>query len=429
MHNPLEPKHSLPHRQLRQLDWAPARQPPLLCASTATEVLVFVVSMDEGSGPTPLQPARVLSFPSTVDWWTWEEDSSLLVLSGNGVHRFGLEELLAPGKGGEGGQLPSETSLAGPFGGGRGLVLGVVGGGAERRMVLVTEECGLEQYLQQRQSGQSEGINTTLLELRRSQRQPAGAQPVADMREKEEWAGKISVVEAVEPGSAGGVLDLVGKLGLSSNRGESASSIPAGLLLNRSHDQRPSQQQQQQQQQQQGGTLWLARVPPHSAPLSACLAPDSSLASVPLPYAPTMTVTSGPFVVVGSHFSSTLLAYRQDGQLLEALKPLALPEHYRPRGLTMDHRHVYCFATRRLGKEEEEEGGSRPTPVRAGWAWYDACLCSFLVAERAEEQQQEEEEEESDHVLALLSRLRGEVLGRLDALDERMARLEARFEK
>jgi hypothetical protein len=469
--NPLAPVNSslsiyIYTRRLRLLGWAPSRRqqqdatPLLLCASSTTEVSLFVVATTAATGAVAdrtLKPTRLLSFASPVDGWTWvaaerDEDMVLLVMSGGQVHRYAVAELLlAPEEqGGEEPEAKAEGSeLLEPLSV-RGRCIGVVEGGSERLLVVATgQEGGLEQQLRRRQPVDREEaiVNTTLLELRRTQRRPPGTRGVQQQQqqqeeeEQEEEEDSTAQCDLLAP-VKGAMSSL---LSVSSSSSAAAAAIPPGLLLHRIHDdQRPSLSSPPPPQHQHPGALLLTRIPTRSAPLSACLESGRLLASVPLPEDASMMATSGQYVVVGGRHSATLHPFMlstQGGGTLDALTPLAMPEGFRPRGLAIHERRAFCFATRRYEKEEE-----RQWKLGAGDGLYKAVLFVFELAAPPPQsaQQQEEEEEEAerglaaakqqqesaaggndDAVMAFLRQFRGEVLGRLDALEGRLGQLEA----
>ena len=461
----------------------------MLCASDASEVTLF--SFSDGKGA--YTKTRTLSFPDPVDGWTWVSINGppqLVIMSAGQLHRFRPSVSTA-----EDAAPHTAETLTGPAV--RGRCIGVVGaeeeGGAQRLVIVTSGPCGLEHGLRQRQlqtPAVEQGVlNATLLELRRTQR-PLG---LVDMQLEQQLQGATGTHEAdgATEGS-GGVIDLVGKIGSAAAGadGPPNSSIPAGLLLHNLGG--LSLEGRQQPRSAQQDTLSLARCPfpRDGAPSSPLLDDARLLASAPLqpplgplqpPLGPDpstcgtwsagMLASEGDCVVVGSHLSPILLAYRlhspqRNGppspSTFGPLPLLVLPDGFRARGLALlpDGRRAFCLAARR---HPQPEGGG--PAVLTGQARYKLCLFAFdlggagdggqgqgqgrgkgaaadgssaaaVVNEKegeGEGQGQGEGQGDDSVVLAFLEEFRGEVLGRLAALEaavaaqgERLARLEER---
>lgn len=395
-----------------------------LCVATTTEIALFAIFDKQRDtfpyAPQTLSPYRVITSPSTVDDFVWLENEGqaplLLVMTGGRMHV--VRDACQCAGGEERLQLLAEddSTLIGPSV--RGRCVGVVGTGSERLLVVASEQCGLRQELQQ--GANTGGLNSTITELRRTLRRPplSGAQEPAAADEEDEGG---------DYGGPEGVIDLVGTARANSGGGL-LSNLLGGLRVG---------EEQPLRQLPPHGTLSLVRLPSTGSGCSYPLLKDE-LFSVPLRdpighgiWSSSMMATEEGLVVVGSHLSPTLLAYRLHGQSLKALVPLKLPEGYRPRGLALHKGRAFCLAAKR--REPEEDRGC---PVTAGGrtSWCIPSLFRFDLLQAAASEGEEEEAvpaaaakaEDEDSVLAFLREFRVEVLGHLDALEARLGRLEAR---
>lgn len=471
------------------------------------EITLYQGSVDPPSTTiAPLVPLCVMSFDHAVEDWTWnhmrsdnDDDASFfqhypsvpdtpslyVLCAGDRVHRYDflLRTDLRDGRNflqhigpwmGLPRHNPSGTirlkkeplesdalvggapsSLRGrQLGGLRSLKTGAI------MLLVAVEASGLEQQLRQHDQGgggaEKPILNTTLQELRRTQRQGSVPGATEELEQQEE---EHKEKEGSWGGTGCGIIDLVGKVRAST--ADNAGGIPGGLLLglhrSTTLDASPPQQQQQEQQPRlmavraPAGPRWPEErntLTEAEANQVMALTDDAQvLASAPLPgggpaWSPSLLANDHALVVVGSHLSSTLFPYRWDSErmALQELFPLALPEGFRPRGLAVHGGHAFCFAVRRVGSARSAGAGGV-------WGKHAARLYIFrdvAAAKPKPEQPQEEqqqpvaggEEDEDASVLSLLRDFRREVLDRLSSLEaavraqnDRLGRLEARLEQ